>query len=343
MKAQKIFDIIRVDAYSATPKYLQLSQSIINAIETGALLRDDPLPSINELSFELDISRDTAEKSYKHLKKLGVLASYPGKGYFIKRTDFRQTLRIFLLFNKLSAHKKVIYDSFVSTLGSQAVIDFYIFNNDVLLFKKVLSSRQEEYSHYVIIPHFLEGEEKALDLVNAIPKDKLILLDKKLPGVTGDYAAVFENFEKDIFKALEEAKDQLIRYDTIRIVFPEASYFPVEILNGFFAFCQEYAFNYSVVHDLAGETPKTGEVYIILKEDDLVTLIEKIMALDLVIGKEVGIISYNDTPLKKIILNGITTISSDFKAMGAMAARMILENSRAHQEVPFYLSLRASL
>lgn len=343
MKHGQLFDLIRVDAYSATPKYLQLSQSVVNAVENGLLLKDDPLPSINELSFELDISRDTAEKAYKYLKKLGVLASYPGKGYFIKRTDFRQKLKIFLLFNKLSAHKKIVYDSFVSTLGTQAVIDFYIFNNDFVLFKKVLSSRQEDYSHYVIIPHFLEGGDKALDIINAIPKEKLLLLDKKLTGVTGEYGAVYENFEKDIYDALDQAREQLGKYHTIKIIFPENSYFPLEILKGFYAFCQEYAFNYKVVHETATEDIGAGEVFLILMEDDLVILIERILASSLVIGTDVGLISYNDTPLKKIILNGITTISSDFKAMGVMAAQMIMENSHEHLEVPFYLSLRASL
>lgn len=343
MKRPTIFDIIHVDAYSATPKYLQLGQSIINAVENGSLHKDDPLPSINELSFELDISRDTAEKAYKYLKKEGVLASYPGKGYFIKSTDFRQKLRIFLLFNKLSAHKKIIYDSFVATLGTNAIIDFYIFNNDFFLFKKVLSSRQEDYSHYVIIPHFLEGEDKALEIIDALPKEKLLLLDKKMAGVSGEYAAVYENFEKDIYFALDQAREQLAKYHTIKIIFPPNSYFPIEILKGFYSFCQQYAFNYKVVQDLPQEPISPGEVFIILMEDDLVILIERILASKLGIGIDVGLISYNDTPLKKIILNGITTISSDFKAMGQMAAKMIMANSREHLEVPFYLSLRASL
>jgi DNA-binding transcriptional regulator YhcF (GntR family) len=45
---------------------------------------NDVLPSINELSFEFEISRDTAEKGYKYLKKIGIVGSIPGKGYFIK-------------------------------------------------------------------------------------------------------------------------------------------------------------------------------------------------------------------------------------------------------------------
>jgi DNA-binding LacI/PurR family transcriptional regulator len=47
--------------------------------------------------------------------------------------------------------------------------------------------------------------------------------------------------------------------------------------------------------------------------------------------------------MKKIILNGITTISTDFQQMGKMTAKLILEGSRKHIEVPFLLTLRNSL
>ncbi len=78
-------------------------------------------------------------------------------------------------------------------------------------------------------------------------------------------------------------------------------------------------------------------------EDDLVTLIEKILATKLKVGKNVGVISYNETPLKKIILNGITTISSDFEMMGKSTAQLILNHSVQHIENPFYLTIRSSL
>ena len=60
-------------------------------------------------------------------------------------------------------------------------------------------------------------------------------------------------------------------------------------------------------------------------------------------GKDVGVISYNETPLKKIILKGITTISTDFEAMGAEAAQIVQTNSLRHVAIPFSLTLRASL
>lgn len=55
-------------------------------------------------------------------------------------------------------------------------------------------------------------------------------------------------------------------------------------------------------------------------ENYLVVLTEKIIFSNLEIGKHIGVISYNETPLKKIILNGITTISKDFKKLGTRAA-----------------------
>src|SRR3982750_2913190 len=117
VKTSPFYKLIYFDEFSATPKYQQLANSILRAIEKRKLQVDDVLPSINELSSEFEISRDTVEKGYKYLKKLGIISSVAGKGYFIKTTEVERKIRIFLLFNKLSAHKKIIYDTFVSTLG----------------------------------------------------------------------------------------------------------------------------------------------------------------------------------------------------------------------------------
>lgn len=334
---------IRMDDHSATPKYLQLANSIVQAIRAGHLKKDEVMPSINELSFDFEISRDTAEKGYKHLKKIGVLGSVPGKGYFIKTEEIGQSLKIFLLFNKLSAHKKIIYDALANSLGDKAAIDFYVYNNDFSLFKKLVQHRASDYTHYVIIPHFIEGGENAQEIINELDKDKLILLDKLLPGVKGNFGAVYENFEKDIYSALEQALPRLTRYQTLKIIFPEHTYFSQEILKGFKRFCDEFAFGHHIVHYIDMEPIQKGDVFINLMEDDLVVLIERVMGLNLKVGEEVGIISYNETPLKKIILNGITTISTDFQMMGEQTARMMLEKKMRKEEVPFYLTLRSSL
>ncbi|WP_153800853.1 winged helix-turn-helix domain-containing protein [Foetidibacter luteolus] len=343
MKPNGIYDIIRIDVFSSTPKYRQIIYAVLKAIESGRLKPDDELPSINDLSYELDVSRDTVERGYRYLKKKGLLNSVPGKGYYIKDAVVKQVPSICLLFNKLSAHKKIIYDSFVEAIGKRATIDFYIYNNDFSLFKNILTSRGDSYMHYVIIPHFIEGGEKAYEIINTLPKDKLLLLDKQVPGVEGKFASVYENFSKDIYCALVSAKDKLSKYNTLKILFPKNSYYPKEIVEGFCRFCQDFAFNYKVVGNIAMEEVRRGEAYISVMEDDLVPLIEVILQRNFEVGEDVGIISYNETPVKKVILNGITTISTDFKKMGKWAAMLILNGSKKHIEVPFMLVMRNSL
>ena len=180
-------------------------------------------------------------------------------------------------------------------------------------------------------------------MLNNITKDRLILLDKLIPGIAGDFSAVYQDFEKDIYGALEQALPQLSKYHTLKIIFPEKSYYPVEIPKGFISFCQQYAFNYKTVHCIKDESINEGEVYINLMDDDLVTLIERIIEQKLQVGKDIGVISYNETPLKKIILQGITTVSTDFEAMGIQAAQLILNDALTHVAIPFRLTLRPSL
>jgi DNA-binding LacI/PurR family transcriptional regulator len=61
------------------------------------------------------------------------------------------------------------------------------------------------------------------------------------------------------------------------------------------------------------------------------------------LGLDFGIISYNETPLKKVVENGITTISTDFNEMGKQLAEMILENKKVQIENKNNLIIRNSL
>jgi DNA-binding transcriptional regulator YhcF (GntR family) len=335
--------IVEIDEYSITPKYLQLINSILQGIESGKIEKDDVLPSINDFSTALESSRNTIERAYKELKKMGIVQSIAGKGYFIADVNFKQPFKVMLLFNKLSNHKKIMYDAFAKTLGSNAAIDFYIYNNDFNFFKKLLQDKLDTYSKFVIIPHFIENSGRAYEVINQIPKDKLILMDKLEKGVTGEFGAVFEDFENDIYHALEQLLDKLCKYHTLKIIFPESSYFSKDILTGFLAFCRQYAFDYSIIQSLKNEKIDEGIVYINLMEDDLVELIELVILSGLKVGEHIGVISYNETPIKKIILDGITTISTDFNLMGEKTAELVLNNSTEHIAIPFRVTERNSL
>jgi DNA-binding LacI/PurR family transcriptional regulator len=86
---------------------------------------------------------------------------------------------------------------------------------------------------------------------------------------------------------------------------------------------------------------KKGDLFITIEESDLVNLVKQIRDNELVLGKEIGVISYNDTPLKELL--GITVISTDFKVMGETVARMILNGEKGKVKVPFNFIDRNSI
>jgi DNA-binding transcriptional regulator YhcF (GntR family) len=338
-----IQNIVRIDAYSITPKYLQLINSILAGIQSGEIKKNDLLPSINELSCALETARSTIERAYNELKRMGLVTSVAGKGFFIIQTRFNRPKNVLLLFNKLSIHKKMIYDAFAAALGNDGAIDFYIYNNDVELFRKILVEKAGYYERCVIIPHFDEDKELGYELINSLPKKKLILMDKLAKGITGNFGAVYEDFENDIFSALEQLRERLNKYHTLKIISPCHAYYSKMIILGFLRFCEQYNFKHKVINCLEQEQIENGCVYINLIEDDLVILIEKILGGKFMVGEDVGLISYNEIPIKKIILNGITTISTDFKMMGVKTAELILRGAVEHVAIPFKVTVRNSL
>jgi len=88
---------------------------------------------------------------------------------------------------------------------------------------------------------------------------------------------------------------------------------------------------------------KKGTVYLTLDDQDLIYLIKSIKESSFEITRDIGIISYNDTMLKEVVADGITTISTDFELMGTALASMILKNETASLHNPSRLISRNSI
>lgn len=289
------------------------------------------------------MSKRTVERAYDLLKEKKVIESTKGKGSYISDTEIDRQLNVFLLFNKLSTHKKLIYDAFTEELGPDVPIDFFVYHNDFRLFKNILLNHAHGYTHYVVIAHFFEGGQRAMDLINTLPKHKLVVMDKLIDGLTGRYSAVYQDFENDLHQSLTEALPLLRKYTTLNILFPANSYHPEAILNGFYRFCAGYGFGARVLHDIDKVAIEPGNAFINLREEDLVMLIKRIKDTALRVGEEVGILSYNETLVKELLLDGITVISTDFEQMGRTAAQLVQGNTIRQVRNPFRLIVRRSL
>jgi DNA-binding transcriptional regulator YhcF (GntR family) len=334
---------LTIDENSKIPKYQQVVDTIVSDIEIGMVKVGDKIPSINETSEEYYLSRDTVEKAYKILRKRGIITAVRGKGFYVSSTDRKEGKRILLVFNKLSDHKKTIYNSFVKTLGQNATVDLQIHQSDSKILEKIIIENLGKYDHYVIMPHLIDENESVRTAINKIPKDRLLLLNKDMNGIEGEYGCVFEDFELDIHQALYTGIDKIRKYKKLFLVFPTENYYCSGIKNGFVNFCEEEGFEYEIIERAANHDVKARELYVVIEESDLVEIIKKTSAKNLKLGKNVGVITYNDTPFKEILAGGITVLSTDFIKMGETMADMVKTFSRKKVKNPFTLIVRTSM
>lgn len=337
-------NLLKIDSNLKIPKYIQIVNAVSNAIRQGKLKKGDNIFSINELSDEFLLSRDTVQKAYNLLRKKGIITSVKGKGFYINRTDISTPLRILLLFNKISNYKRQIYHSFVNTMGDKAAVDLKIHHSNTQVLDSLITENLHEYDYYVLMPHFYSDADEIYTIIKKIPAEQIIILDKDLPHTYSKYAGVYQDFKNDIYNALESGLDSIRKYSKLILVFPKIIPYPKEIITGFRSFCNSHNMAYNIIDEIEEETIIIKkEAYVVIEETDLVTLIKSCQTQNLKVGKDIGIISYNDTLLKEILLDGITVISTDHQLMGETAAKLILENRKEKIKNPFTFIKRKSL
>lgn len=327
---------IQINESSRVPKYKQIVDSMVAEIGKGNLPIGQKIPSINELSESCNLSRDTIEKAYRALKNRKIIVSVKGKGFYTAKTDLISKINVFFLINKPSSYKMMIYNSFVNAMGIDGHVTLSIYHCEEQLFVRELQKNSGAFDHYVIMTHFkdekqghISSTKAVLEEIEKIPKDKLLILDNDKPQLQGKYASIYQDFKNDIYNALLEGLHKIRSYDKLILVYPEKSVtpYPKRILRGFTRFCGEQNFDFEIINEIYDEMElHRKDLYITIEEMDLVNLMQQINTKELILGKDVGIISYNDTPLKSLL--GITVISTDFKIMGETAAEMILQKKR---------------
>ena len=333
-------EFINIDRTSATARYKQIVHAIISSINDGKLQAGDKIPSLNQLVNKFGISQDTVLAAYNELKYRGIVSSSIGKGYFIARTDLTDRHNVFVLFDKMTPYKEVMYNSMQTASGKKAGLDIYFHHGNKKTFETLIKNALGNYTAYVIVPIISPDTDIILD---QIPKKKLYIIDQGMRRYGKKYRSVCQNFEKDIYTALSEAIDRIRKYQTIYFISRDNRPQFKELERGFVRFCKDFGMSYAMLDHALSSELAIGDLYILPEDGDLVHIVKKCREKGFTPGKEVGIISYNDTPFKEIIADGISCISTDFNLLGQSIIEMILENKTRHIENPSKLIMRNSL
>ncbi len=339
-------NIIFLSNDSNIPKYKQIVTTVQNAVEQGRLKPGDMLPSFNQLCKKFDISRDTVIKAYQELKSLGLVSASPGKGNYISSSGRHRKRHVFLLFDEFSAYKEILFNNLESTLRPQGRLDLYFHHFNETLFFDLVRQGLGKYTDYVIMP-FSTKESFGL-FSELFQNENIYILDQGGCLYGEAYPSVYQDFEQGIYDSLLTAAESIEKYNRFLMIInpPENDSRRVmteQISDGFFRFCKQFNLIAQIRNSIHNFRPQPGDCFFVHSDRELVSLFKIVHQKAFVPGRDVGIISFNDAPLKEITAGGITTISTDFERMGRTMAEMVLNHSRAHIKNPIRLIHRNTL
>lgn len=335
---QDAFDI-RFDNNLPVPKYRQIIDAVQQKIRSGELRKGDRIPSLNWLCKQYGLSQDTVLAAYNELKSKGIITSRVGKGYFIQNEQVDIGHKVLLLFDKLTAYKEKLYESFKQALGNKGAEQIFFHHNNLKLFQTILGGAAGEYSEYVIMP--IPGKEAA-GIIAKLPQRKVVILDQGRTQYRTKYPCICQDFERDIYRALKKHSELVDKYRRMVLVIRHQKAHFRLIAKGFRDFCKQHPIEGVVVNEIKNFEIRTGDAFVVVDDRDLEFLVRYALSKQLELGTDLGILSYNEIPMKGLIASGISTISTDFAQMGKSLAEMIVTGKREKIDNPFILTQRNS-
>lgn len=311
---------------SGTPKYKQLVNGILEAIANDKLKINDKLPSLNTLMNKFNLSQDTVLNAYNHLKAKGIISSAIGKGYFVLNDKTIEEHKVFVLFDNFTFYKENLYNSLNHAFHGQGTIDLFFHHNNATQYKKLISDAAGNYTSYIIMS--IEDLELDNFIIATLPPKNVYLLDIASERLKKKFPFVAQNFEKDIINCLNSDLKKIKKFSRIRFLNSSKRPHILRIKKGLKTFSKNKNFYFNAIEDITKSKIFKGDLFFVINDRDLIKLIEKSKNEKMSIGEDIGIISYNETELKRVIHNGISTVSTNFELMGKSIAELVLTKSR---------------
>ncbi len=324
-----------IDESSAVPKFLQVVNAFEEAVKSDKLEVGDNLPSVNELCAKCGLSRDTVFKAYTELKSRKLIESVPNKGYYVSSNSSS----VFLFLDTLKAYKEVLYGAFRSSLPGRINVDVHFHHYNPRVFEDIVRYAAGKYSHYIIMNF---DNDKVKSTLSSIDPSKLLCIDWNI-NVPKKSSFLGQDFGQAVYDNLLKVEDKLRKYSKMFFVYPEYTNHPEATVDTFIQFCKDKSLDYEIILKLEDIHPEKGQMYFTVSDRALAKILDLTSDLNLKIGEEIGIISYNETPTKKYIKDGITVVSTDFALMGKKMANFVENDEKINEFVPTSIIQRHSL
>ena len=230
---------IHINKFSKLPLYLQLKNSIKNAILSGVLKDKDKLPTEDFIGQVFNVSRPVVRQAYQALIDDGLITRHQGKGTFVKKQInfsnifFKKNFNEEIQLKGFQAHSQIINFEIIKAQ------DIPPFNLDL-----------PHYSHYYVIKRVRKADDTPIayeifffptqlfkNLENKLSSEmsltKLVTDDYNFPNLLGECLISAVELDEAIASILKvETGSVAIRFDIVHSnhnhvpIFIKLAYFP---------------------------------------------------------------------------------------------------------------------
>ncbi len=317
----------------------RIISDVIARIRNGEWMTGTAIFSINEAVKTYGVARKTVVRAYEKLAEKGFIISQPKRGFFVINNQPCSKIKVLLILHSYEAHFEQLYHEFREQVNDCCDIDIYFHHYNPKILELILHQNLSEYDYFIISSF---NHPRVPGILGSIPGGKILIVSRN-DRVEKRYNCIVQDFYDGTYQSLLSARERIMRYHKIYLSFPNKSGHPESLKMGFLKFCHACFMSHEVVDSLDHQEIQKGTAFLIIDDSDLIRLLKVCKERGWKPGSDIGVISYNETPLKEVIRDGITVISCNFREMGREMAQFIKNRKNIQKCLPIRLVIRNSL
>ena len=207
------------------------------------------------------------------------------------------------------------------------------------ILETILLRIEHSYQFYIIAPI---NHPRIIRILLQIPIRKLLVIDRYV-HLSDAHMHITQDFRKATFEKLSELLPTIRKFDRLFFVHVKNSETAQEALDAFQDFITEKRIEGKILDAYPEQGLCKGNIYFVRNDEILWQMLKESQEKDLILGKDIGILSYDDSLVKEMIMGGITTISTDFRLMGELSANWVNHREKIQYTIPTNLMRRNSI
>ncbi|MFW6310048.1 MAG: GntR family transcriptional regulator [Prolixibacteraceae bacterium] len=312
---------------------------ITESIRNGKLEPGHAVPSINVSAEKFGVARKTVVRAYDRLKENGFIESRPKRGYFVINKKPDTKLKVLLIVHSFDGHWEILYNHFREQANGFCETEIFFHHYNIKMLELMISRNVTDYDLFIISSF---NHPRIKNIIGRIPAYKVLVISRN-DRLEQNYNCIVQDFSEGTRSALTEAHNSIVKYKKLNLSFPATSGHSETLKNGFLDYCDLFDMPNKVLGSLSELDICKNEAYLVIDDSDLIRLLEVSKNRCWELGSDIGVISYNETPLKKVIRDGISVLSCDFTKMAEEMAGFIKNQRAVQKTIPIEFIQRNSI